>query len=363
MDKYLTEWLVHMGDRLEGTQRPTAKILQLLRESWIGGLLSLSLLMVSVAETLSPSEQPFIRRLSVRNAFPCCSSISAFIILTKRKDTILAAVRHARDAARVLCTPGETQTALTANVRWSRFLLWRLFPLYGVAVYVMVQVAMFYDTSSVNAWLRKYSEVEAFGLLKTPFEVASLACCMTSLYTVLFAELAIHNTTATLMEQLGRRLAYYRGCENTSRSVRLHVSLLAACRHANAMFGLFLPLYLLGHFALSMLSTVVAVRSSASGEVDLHALSCLPYLLVFFVPMCIAGQRVHDASYGLKDKAYAGPWLEENVQARRSRLLVMASCSRPANFTVPGVGTLDLPTCRKGFRLWFQFVQVLINLQ
>ncbi|KAE8737415.1 Odorant receptor 49, partial [Frankliniella occidentalis] len=95
------------------------------------------------------------------------------------------------------------------------------------------------------------------------------------------------------------------GCGNTTRSVRLHVSLLAACRHANAMFGLFLPLYLLGSLALSLLSTVAVVRSSASGEVDVHALSCLPYLFVFFVPMCIAGQRVHDASYGLKDKAYA----------------------------------------------------------
>ncbi|KAE8745129.1 Odorant receptor 49, partial [Frankliniella occidentalis] len=174
----------------------------------IAGLLIFSLLLVSVVDTLSPNEQPLTRRLSVRNTFGCCSSMSSVIILRKRKDTILAALRHARDTARILCVPGETQTALTAYVRWSRLVLWRLYPLYAVAVCIMVLIGIFYETSSVHAWLRKYSE--AFGLMKSPFEIACLACCITSLYTVLFAELVIHTSTATLMEHLGQRLAYYR---------------------------------------------------------------------------------------------------------------------------------------------------------
>ncbi|KAJ1526409.1 hypothetical protein ONE63_009543 [Megalurothrips usitatus] len=110
-----------------------------------------------------------------------------------------------------------------------------------------------------------------------------------------------------------------------------------------------------------MLSTVALLR--ASSEVDGFAASCLPYMFIFFVPMCVAGQRLQDASQAVATAVYNGSWLEKDPPARRCQLLVMAVCARPATFTVPGLMSLNLPTCRVGLRSWFQFTQVLINVK
>ncbi|KAE8741652.1 Odorant receptor 52 [Frankliniella occidentalis] len=110
---------------------------------------------------------------------------------------------------------------------------------------------------------------------------------------------------------------------------------------------------------MSMLSTVALILSD--GAPDGFASTCALYLFVFFVPMCIVGQQIEDASRTVSVAAYRGPWLEENTATRRLRLIVMAS--PPARFKVAGVGSLNRPTCRRVMRSWFQFVQVLVNLR
>ncbi|XP_034250183.1 uncharacterized protein LOC117650711 [Thrips palmi] len=144
-------------------------------------------------------------------------------------------------------------------------------------------------------------------------------------------------------------------------TISVHVLILRACHSVNAAFGLLIPLYLLLSVALSLLSTVALVQSGR--EADPFALLCFPLLFIFFVPMCLAGQRVQDASRGVSFATFSGPWLVENPRTRRTRLMIMTSCARPASFSMPGVGTLNRPTCRKGLRSWFQFVQVLLNLK
>lgn len=57
-----------------------------------------------------------------------------------------------------------------------------------------------------------------------------------------------------------------------------------------------------------------------------------------------------------------GPWDEEPVNIRRIRLVAMLSTTRPANFGVPGLGALNHATCEKALKLWFQILQVLLNL-
>ncbi|XP_052128271.1 uncharacterized protein LOC113212265 isoform X5 [Frankliniella occidentalis] len=99
----------------------------------------------------------------------------------------------------------------------------------------------------------------------------------------------------------------------------------------------------------------------SDGAPDGFASTCALYLFVFFVPMCIVGQQIEDASRTVSVAAYRGPWLEENTATRRLRLIVMAS--PPARFKVAGVGSLNRPTCRRVMRSWFQFVQVLVNLR
>ncbi|XP_034239501.1 uncharacterized protein LOC117644284 [Thrips palmi] len=129
----------------------------------------------------------------------------------------------------------------------------------------------------------------------------------------------------------------------------------------NALFGLLLPFYLMMSVSLSLLCTVALVQSGRGA--DSFAVRSFSLLFVFFVTMCVAGQRVEDASQGIGTAIYNGPWLEEDVRTRRSRFLSMALCSRPACFKLPGVGAMNHPLCLDGLRSWFQFFQVLLNLK
>ncbi|KAE8739251.1 Odorant receptor 50 [Frankliniella occidentalis] len=262
-----------------------------------------------------------------------------------------------RPLVKILKLLRESLDALNTLVRRSRFVLWRIYPQYAAAVYVAVLLAMLLDGSpNFNLWLYHHSMV--LWIIKWLCAVASMSCAYVTVFTVMFVELAIHTSAAALMEQVGHRLSQKRGMYETVRSVRIHVMLLAACQQANAMFGLLLPLYHLGSFAISLLSTVSVVRGGVTD--DLYATACASYIFAFFVPMCFAGQRVQDAGTSLSTR---GPWPEEDITARRARLQIMVSCGRPVRFMVPGMPTLNLPTCRKGFRSWFQFIQVLINIQ
>ncbi|XP_052128587.1 uncharacterized protein LOC127750582, partial [Frankliniella occidentalis] len=117
-----------------------------------------------------------------------------------------------------------------------------------------------------------------------------------------------------------------------SAFAKLHTSVLASCSEVNSVFGLLLPQYLLVSVVMSMLSTVALILSD--GAPDGFASTCALYLFVFFVPMCIVGQQIEDASRTVSVAAYRGPWLEENTATRRLRLIVMAS--PPARFKVAG---------------------------
>lgn len=88
----------------------------------------------------------------------------------------------------------------------------------------------------------------------------------------------------------------------TRDTVQIHQELLATSQEFSAMFGLLLPHYLLASVVMSTLSTVAVVL--ADGSPDGYALSCFPYLFIFFVPMCIAGQRLQDASKSVSARAY-----------------------------------------------------------
>ncbi|KAE8741682.1 Odorant receptor 51 [Frankliniella occidentalis] len=263
----------------------------------------------------------------------------------------------ARPMLKILRLLRESWDKLNSSVHRSRLVLWRVYPLYAATVNVVVLLSMLLEASpNFDLWL--YHRSTVLWLMKWLLGVMSLSCCFVVVFTVMFVELAIHTSAAALLEQVGHRFSQKQGKYETVRSVRIHVMLLAACQQANAMFGLLLPLYLLGSYAVSVLSTVSVVRGGVTS--DMYGMVCTSYIFAFFGPMCFAGERIQDAALGLSTR---GPWPEEDVCTRRTRLQIMVCCARPARFMVPGMPVMNLPTCRQGVRSWFQFIQVLINIQ
>ncbi|XP_052128265.1 uncharacterized protein LOC113212265 isoform X2 [Frankliniella occidentalis] len=221
----------------------------------------------------------------------------------------------------------ESSDALRREVRHSRLICWAILPAYAFIVNAGVLLTMLQDVDSpVNKWIRQKAEAvewwqpwgpTALPYLKWLFEIYSVSCCNVCLFTLLLVEQSLHVACVVLFSEVSWRFEFWR------------------------------------------LNKVALILSD--GAPDGFASTCALYLFVFFVPMCIVGQQIEDASRTVSVAAYRGPWLEENTATRRLRLIVMAS--PPARFKVAGVGSLNRPTCRRVMRSWFQFVQVLVNLR
>ncbi|XP_052128238.1 uncharacterized protein LOC127750489 isoform X4 [Frankliniella occidentalis] len=318
------------------------------------------LLLTAADNITTPKSYSFAARFSTRTLFGYITSFVSYHIISGRRQNILSAFHHSRIAAQALYASGWNQDKLNSSVHRSRLVLWRVYPLYAATVNVVVLLSMLLEASpNFDLWL--YHRSTVLWLMKWLLGVMSLSCCFVVVFTVMFVELAIHTSAAALLEQVGHRFSQKQGKYETVRSVRIHVMLLAACQQANAMFGLLLPLYLLGSYAVSVLSTVSVVRGGVTS--DMYGMVCTSYIFAFFGPMCFAGERIQDAALGLSTRVYEGPWPEEDVCTRRTRLQIMVCCARPARFMVPGMPVMNLPTCRQGVRSWFQFIQVLINIQ
>ncbi|XP_034239151.1 uncharacterized protein LOC117644074 [Thrips palmi] len=91
---------------------------------------------------------------------------------------------------------------------------------------------------------------------------------------------------------------------------------------------------------------------------------------VFGVIATFATMRPHWAeamvgivTQGFATKAYSGPWLDEGAAERRVRLQMMqASTVRTIQFHGRGVGVFNRRACNNALRLWFRFLQGVLNL-
>ncbi|XP_052131882.1 uncharacterized protein LOC127751818 [Frankliniella occidentalis] len=177
-------------------------------------------------------------------------------------------------------------------------------------------------------------------------------------YRLLHLMLTLYRLSSALYRELGRRLRAAGGAHHLRWAVALHARLDATWRSTRAMLGLLLPLYLIVPLLLPLFSSAELVVFGLQAA-DPVALATCPLIVVAFVPQCLAGQRLLDASTGVALSAYCGPWLEEAVPERRIRLMVIDT--RPQGVPVPGLGGLSRPTCLNAMRKWFQYVQVLLN--
>ncbi|KAE8743448.1 Odorant receptor 66, partial [Frankliniella occidentalis] len=149
------------------------------------------------------------------------------------------------------------------------------------------------------------------------------------------------------------------GSRHTARSAMLHGRVYEVSRLLNQLFGHLLP-----HFhTLGLVLPVVSSAEVMLGRADAFALAMVPLVFTFFVSQCVAGQRLENSSEGVGWSAYQGPWLTENSVSRRARLLVIQSTvARPASFGVPGIIVLNHASCQGALRVWFQYLQILLNI-
>ncbi|XP_052123379.1 uncharacterized protein LOC127749404 [Frankliniella occidentalis] len=124
-----------------------------------------------------------------------------------------------------------------------------------------------------------------------------------------------------------------------NRIARLHISVLATCRDVNLAFGLLLPSYLLVSVLMSLLSTVSIIL--ADGTPDFFALSCFSYLFIFFVPMCLAGQRLEDTGECVAQGTYRSVFKRLGVKGEAPREDV-AGGAEPAE-AGPAMGVVHQP--------------------
>ncbi|KAE8749182.1 Odorant receptor 71 [Frankliniella occidentalis] len=178
-------------------------------------------------------------------------------------------------------------------------------------------------------------------------------------YTSVVLILVIYLSMANMYEAIGEALQT-RPC-NTLLAHQQSV-LTQASLNMEASVADLLSQVLIVSVVVPLLSTVEVVLNGL--EADMFAVGMAPLVLFVFVPFCLVGDAMTYARLRFADRAGAGPWLEETVQIRKMRLgMVQLSQGHGGDLRGWGIGHLDRKACGSALKSWFQFLQVLMNLQ
>ncbi|KAE8740257.1 Odorant receptor 76 [Frankliniella occidentalis] len=138
--------------------------------------------------------------------------------------------------------------------------------------------------------------------------------------------------------------------------------LLDVLLHLEDTFADVLPHFLVVSVALPVLSTVEVVVKGA--QADAFAFLNAPLIFGVFVPMCMVGDKLSAARFGLSRNAFRGPWLEEDQQQKKMLLALMQIADgRGGQIRGTGIGRLNRSACTNAMKSWFSCLQVLINVQ
>ncbi|KAK3918112.1 4-hydroxy-4-methyl-2-oxoglutarate aldolase/4-carboxy-4-hydroxy-2-oxoadipate aldolase, partial [Frankliniella fusca] len=292
-----------------------------------------------------------------RRLFISTTSCLVAQVILSRQDFARAALKElgAVAAALELSAEDDVKRSLAAEVGWLKG-LWRFYTAFSVVTMLGTLHSMLVDEkSTVTRWMWEAGG-GALRYSRLLLDFYTILAFLTAYYRLLHLMLVLYRLSSALYWELGRRLR--RPLVDLRWAVALQARLDATWRSTRAMLGRLLPLYLVVPLLLPLFSSAEVVVFGLQAA-DLVALATSPLIFVAFVPQCLAGQRLLDASTDLAQDAYFGPWLEESVPVRRIRLLIIEA--RPQGVPVPGLNGLSRPTCLNAMRKWFQYVQVLLN--
>ena len=110
-------------------------------------------------------------------------------------------------------------------------------------------------------------------------------------------------------------------------------------------------------FALSI-NTFACIRGTRNPGIIMTIPTCLTFMGVF----CFFGESLRTSSQKIGQSVYKSRWERTNGQARRKLSFVICRSQVPAYLDARLIGTLSVHTFAKILRLWYNFVQGLLNV-
>ncbi|XP_052130076.1 uncharacterized protein LOC113213466 isoform X2 [Frankliniella occidentalis] len=240
----------------------------------------------------------------------------------------------------------------------------RLQRLYG-AYSVMVVASVLFPTLSSGSlsmpvWPRPEHtpEPRVAAAAALASQVITGTCCPIAFYTLVGLMVVTQQACGALYRAAGAEVQAVRAPEALLDCARLHGRLSAAAALLDRLTSDVMVLLL----SAVLLLPIQGMYDIVQGHIDAYLLSSFPIILVVFVPICISGQGLSDASELVGLRAYQGRWPAEAPEHRRVRAFVMLRASRPACITCRGLGALGLPVCESVLKSWFSYLQMLLNL-
>ncbi|KAJ1530524.1 hypothetical protein ONE63_005414 [Megalurothrips usitatus] len=189
-------------------------------------------------------------------------------------------------------------------------------------------------------------------------QIITGTCCPIAFYTLVGLMVVAQVACAALYHGAASVARTAHGAADLVAFARLHALLGEAAAGLDRLTSdVMVPL-----LSAVLLLPIQGTYDAVLGQVDSYLMSSFPIILVVFVPMCISGQRLSDASEQVGLSAYCGDWPSEVPRERSLRATVMLRAAKPAQVTCRGLGALGLPACESVLKSWFSYLQMLLNL-
>jgi len=78
--------------------------------------------------------------------------------------------------------------------------------------------------------------------------------------------------------------------------------------------------------------------------------------------LCAFGEQIQRFSAEISEGAYEGAWIYQSLSFRRSVMFVIARCQTPCYLKAALIGKLEFRLFMTAIKLWYRFVQALLNL-
>ena len=168
-------------------------------------------------------------------------------------------------------------------------------------------------------------------------------------------------TTVCLYGLLENMSKHFLTAENNHRLndlISRHQQVLDACSKFRVLTSRWAFIQTSAILIMVIMNTFSVIRGSR----DPGAIMTIPLCMNFLFLFCAFGETLVSASEEIGWSAYRSDWLKANPDFRRKLVLVIERSQTPALLDAGLVGTLTLPTFTKILRIWFKYVQALVNL-
>jgi len=163
---------------------------------------------------------------------------------------------------------------------------------------------------------------------------------------------------STLLANLSRNFQTVKRGDHLNELIQKHQELLDTSHKFRVLFAGWTFIQVSAMLILLISNTFICIRGSR----DPGIVMVIPVCLVFVYVFCFFGESLIVASEKVNWCVYKSNWLQAGPAFRRKLVMVIARSQTPETLDAGLLGVLNLPTFTKILRIWFKFVQALLNL-